>query len=190
MVVLLVILILVFGFLLWILVAPFNLTIDTINHDYGISVPGVFGLRIIPDEEQVIIARITVLVIPIRLGLVKTFKWARRRQKRKKEKKQHRIERDKLREPKKARKSAKAGRTSFRKMTPRKMLKMLRSFEVKVLYLNLDTGDGMWNGLLTPLFIAASRGNKKLNINYYDEFALRLVIRNRLIRVIYAWISK
>ena len=52
MVALLVILILIVGFLLWLVVAPFKLIIDTIEHDYRISIPGVFGLKIIPDEEQ------------------------------------------------------------------------------------------------------------------------------------------
>ena len=86
---------------------------------------------------------------------------------------------------KKERKSKKTGARWAR----RKFIPLWHSFKLKELKLNLDTDDYCKNAYLFPLFHFLSNGkNRQLGINFNGESELRLIIENRIIRMIKAMI--
>ena len=69
-----------------------------------------------------------------------------------------------------------------------RVVAMVKSFEVKECYLNIDTRDMSWNGILYPMFYGLSRRTgKELYINFVDKNELRLTVRNNIARIGYAY---
>ncbi|MFI5263114.1 MAG: hypothetical protein ACHQM6_01205 [Candidatus Kapaibacterium sp.] len=78
-------------------------------------------------------------------------------------------------------------RSTLKKM-PRKILSVLRSFQVQNLYLNIDTDDYATNALLYPIGVLLSRPNRQMSINFLGEVELRLQIQNNLQRMLRAYL--
>ncbi|PSR15334.1 MAG: hypothetical protein C7N36_00350 [Bacteroidetes bacterium] len=68
----------------------------------------------------------------------------------------------------------------------RKMRRILNSFEVKVLRVNLDTDDFIWNSLLFPLFFFLNNEKRKLTINYCGKEEIVCIVKNRPYRLLVA----
>jgi hypothetical protein len=93
-------------------------------------------------------------------------------------------------EPVKEAKERKRFVRKHRKVAFRKIIAVLRSCKVKTCLVNVDTGDMPTNGFLYPVFYWLSIwSGKSLRINFMDENVIRLDIRNRIGRMMWAYIK-
>lgn len=60
----------------------------------------------------------------------------------------------------------------------------LRTFTIKRLQMDMDTGDFVLNAKLTPILFGLSQGDARLQVNYQGQTNLWLEIENRLVRFI------
>ena len=68
-----------------------------------------------------------------------------------------------------------------------KMVKgILRSFKIRKFDLEIDTGDGVYNGLLIPLSFMKNNEQIRLHINFTGETQLTMIIENKTGRVAWA----
>jgi len=74
------------------------------------------------------------------------------------------------------------------KLTFSKMRRLVQSFTVRSLYINLDTDDFIVNGYLVPVFQALNGHNKSFKINYIGRNEIRLIVENKLYRLIKAYL--
>jgi len=81
--------------------------------------------------------------------------------------------------------------TKHKKISLKKILHkgnaIIRSFDVKYFYVNLDTDDYVMNAWLYPLATLLSNENRRLSINFLGEVELRLKIENSLQRMLRAY---
>ena len=91
--------------------------------------------------------------------------------------------------PKRAKETTakKAGRK--RKMQFGKVLRLLRTFKVERLSLDLDTGDYTLNAKLYPVFMLLDRHVGSFHINFQDHNRLVLDVRNRPYRILKSFIN-
>lgn len=153
--------------LAWLLLAPMRLVIDSHRQQYYVQWQGIGQAQVLPTTDD--------LIIQLRFFFwKKNFYPLHPSTKEKKQKKE-----------KKAKK--KKRRFNFRKYK-RKGLRLLRSFRVRTLKLNLDTDDYVHNSYLYPLFQLLSGHNRQLTINYNGETELQLIVENRLYRMLIAFL--
>lgn len=74
---------------------------------------------------------------------------------------------------------------SFSKVR-RKAKRILQSFRLEKFYLNIDTDNYYYNAQLYPLLFFAKGKKYQMTINYRGENELFLIIKNRLIRLLFA----
>jgi hypothetical protein len=66
---------------------------------------------------------------------------------------------------------------------------IVRSFKINHLYINIDTGNVKWNGILYPAFYGLSQYvNKTILINFTGKTELELEIKNNIARMAWAYI--
>lgn len=71
-----------------------------------------------------------------------------------------------------------------------KILAMLRSFQVPVCKVNVDTGNMALNGILFPLFWGLGYKTKKdITINFQGTVEIEMVLKNRVSRILWAYLS-
>ena len=154
--------------ILWLLLAPVIIYADSDENRYYIRMIGVFRLSPIFRGDDF---RLRV-EIPFYTFYIDPTKEDDKEKKVKKKKP------DKERPPKKPSK----------KMRPMRFLRflyaVLKTFELKKLRLNVDTGDFVTNSWLVPIFLFSSRPNVILTTNYTGDIDFKLDIQNRLIRLI------
>ncbi len=80
-------------------------------------------------------------------------------------------------------------RTKSRKIGVQTGLRVLRSFKIKRLYLDVDTGDPITNAKLFPLFAYINYKIGNFNINFEGKNQMTLYIQNRPIRIIKSFIN-
>lgn len=84
----------------------------------------------------------------------------------------------------------KVKKKSGRKISIHKIIRVIRTFEVRKLFVTLDTGNMQTNGILYPMVFALRTISKKnLSINFFGENKLVLQIRNNAARIIWAIIK-
>lgn len=71
----------------------------------------------------------------------------------------------------------------------KKVIKVIKSFKIKELFLNIDTGDVIYNAYLYPLFYFLGGHNRSLFVNYSGEVQFKVTIQNRLINMLIAFIK-
>jgi hypothetical protein len=69
----------------------------------------------------------------------------------------------------------------------RRMWNLLRSFQVKVFDVNIDTDDYVANAYLFPAFQLLSRGKRHLQVNFEGKVEMQIWIQNNGIRVLRAF---
>ena len=155
-------------FFCWLLFAPIFLYINTDEKKYRAGLKGILNLSFIPDKDQIFYIRINVAFY--------TFNFYPFKKKEKKPKTT-----SKVKKPKKKKK-----RTSFRTIWLIKKIawKIIKSFRLKKLYLNLDTDDVITNAYLIPVFATLHRNNINLNVNYSGDFAIIINIQNNIFRML------
>jgi hypothetical protein len=152
------ILIIVFLFLiLWILLCPVILFLDTDRNRYFISLPGVFKVILITSGE-IIRIRAWIFFIPF---TIHPFRMKRKRRGKKSDK------------PVKKRR-----RWRFTRGTG--LAGMLRAFRIRRLELNLDTDDFSLNAWLVPVFSVLNSRNIRMKVNFEGTSSMLLDLRFRL----------
>lgn len=153
----------------WLLLSPLEICINSNKNDYHLKWKGIGE------------ARIVILPMDLIFRLKIAF-W----------KKDWSVMAIKFQKDKTEKKKTKAKKKK-KKTNTRKMLKLgkrvLGSFTVEEMRVNMDTRNYILNGYLFPVFFHITRffkGNPSLTINYKGKTEVNLLIRNRLINMIYA----
>ena len=160
--VLLILLIILFGFIGWLLLSPIQLILDSNRQLYCVRWMGLgrIGMKVVPGDV-----------------VVRYDSWLFHHD-------FYPLKRDQKKKAEKKKKPKKKSRYSFGKVS-RKARKILRSFEIKSFLVNLDTDDYILNGYLFPLCHALGKG-KHLRINFQGEMEIHVVVENRLVRILKA----
>ena len=157
---LLFIVVLIIGYILF---APFIIEINTEKDLYGIRFHKLagFGFEILEDS---LILSMNIMGWKKKLDLSETKKQTKKQVHKKINKKQFQL--------------------SFKKIKS-----VLRSFKIKTCFINIDTGNMPLNGILYPLFLWLSRlTGKRVEINFWNENKVILVIENNLARIMLAYL--
>ncbi|KPL09192.1 MAG: hypothetical protein AMS26_23190 [Bacteroides sp. SM23_62] len=146
------------AFLLWILLGPIILFLNTDTNRYFLVLPGIFKATVVPSTELFHI-RGWIFFIPYKYD-----PFQRKKGKRKRETDQ---------------KGRKWGLVKLRGG-----LQMLadttHSFRIRKLHLDLDTDDFMLNAWLVPIFSFVNSDNIRMRVNFEGTSSLLLDLRTRL----------
>lgn len=151
-------LILLLIYLLWM---PIILKIDTDTSEYFIQFKGLAKASVIGDKQEVIRVKINVLFMSFDLYPL----------------------RNKFRKKKNVKETEKE-KKKWTVVNGQKALRILRSFKVKDLVLEMDTGDFVLNAKLYPVFFMLNRYNGSYAINFKNRNRLALQLENRPIHII------
>ena len=159
---LIVFILLVLGFLL----VPLELYINTIKNQYYVQLKGLARASLDGDEDELIQIRLKVFFRNF------YFYPLKKRETIKKTKKENRTFRKR------------GKKTSFRKI-----LKVLRSFKIKRLFVDIDTGDCLTNAKLYPVFSFLDYHKRSFSINFKGRNQMVLHLHNRPIYLIASFIN-
>jgi hypothetical protein len=145
--------------LLWILMGPVILSVNTERKRYQLMLPGVVQARVVYTEE-VLILKGWIFFIPFRINPFRI--------KGKKKEKKDRV--------------SKAKKKSSRKIGNIRSIKdAFRAFRIRKLHMNIDTDDFMMNAWLIPAFSAVNNGrNVQMQVNFEGNMFLDLDLRTRI----------
>lgn len=146
---------------LWLLLAPVQLIIDSTEHIYEVKWKSIGIARYLFEEEPVF--HLQILFWKKDFNLLEIAAKSKRQNK----KKQFA---NKKRQP----------------ISLKKMKQVFRSIKIEKLWLNLDTGDFILNSFLAPVFYFIDRNRKRIQINYQGENQLQLIITMRPAKVLWA----
>ncbi len=158
MVFLIILLIILFFGLSWILFSPIQITLNSQKKIYQIHWYGIARARLLLLSKDFLIR-------------VNVFFW----------------EKDfSLLRPKKEKKKATKKKRKFRsrKKTLKKIIRILKSFKIKIFKIDLDTGDYIQNSYLYPVFHFLKNKKRDLSINYRGDVNIHLKIENRLYKIL------
>ncbi len=154
--------------LLWILLGPVILTVDTSRNLYRFLLPGIVSANVTPKAGFFQI-RCWVLFIPFTIDPMKMGKRSKPKQEQVKKKKR-------------------SSRSSGWKLL-KKFRNVTRAIRLRRLELDVDTDDFPLNAWLVPAFTAAnSYRNIQLQVNFEGNFFLRLDVRTRLAAILWQMI--
>jgi len=145
-------------YLLWM---PVIVKIDTDTGEYFIQFKGLAKASILGDEQELIKIKLNVLFMNFDLFPLRK-KFSRKKQ---------------LKEPEKKKKK-------WTVVKGQKAFRILRSFKVKKLVLEMDTGDFVLNAKLYSVLFFMNRFNGSYAINFENRNRLALHLENRPIRII------
>ncbi len=153
-----------FSLLLWLLLAPITIEIDTNTHQYRVGWWGLASLSWHPLRDG----------FPVRYSIVGISR----------EKRAEEFFESKPSKPK----SKSKRRTSFRpnvRRVLRIVRRVLQSFRIKRCKLWLDTNDYCFNARLYPLIYALPGVHHHVTINFQGRTEVQFRAQNRLIRILY-----
>lgn len=150
---------------LYILFVPIDLIIDTSTDQYYVQLKGLAKIQLEGDKEEVL--RIKLITF-----FMKFYYYPLRNHSTSKKKKQREV-------VKKKRKG----------LSLKKGLRLLRSFKVKRLLVELDTGNFITNAKLYPVFAILNHHVGAFHINFEGRNRMALHIRNRPISIIKSFIN-
>jgi hypothetical protein len=154
-------------FLLWILLVPVILYLDTPDNRYFVSLPGIIKASIVPSGELFLIQG-RVFFFPFRFDPFKARK------------------KKKVRKEKKIKKKKKSKKRSFSLSLVRDLF---RKISVRKFSLDIDTDDFMLNARLIPLFSLVNSENIQLSANFEGKASLVLDMRTRIGSLLMAFIK-
>lgn len=161
------IIVLIVAFLLYLLFMPLDLVVNTDENQYYVRI-GVLGKAGIEKDED--------YLVRIRLRTLFTyfdFHPLKKRSSKKKEKE----------------KAVKNKRTNFKWSYVKTAGRLIRSFEVKRFFLDLDTGNCITNARLYPVFSLLQFQGISCGVNFNHRNTLVLHLQNRPIRIIKSFIN-
>lgn len=166
--VLTIILIVILAIVLYLLFVPLQLIIDTDNQLYAIKAKGLFMANVEWDDVEVI--KVNIHTIFYRFNV-----YPLRKSKKKKVKK---LKTKAVDKPKKS-------------VPFKTVFNVIRTFEIKRFYLNIDTGNCISNAKLYPVISCLNYYTRShIDVNFQGRNTLYLTIENRPIRIIKAIINK
>ncbi len=146
------------AFLLWILLGPVILFLNTHTKRYFLGLPGIFKVAVVPSEALFHI-RGWIFFIPYKYDPFQG----------KKEKgKEKPVRREWMRGLVKLRGSSQM------------LIDTTHAFRIRKLHLDLDTDDFMLNAWLVPVFSQVSSGHIRMRVNFEGTSSLILDVRTRL----------
>lgn len=151
--------------LLWILLAPVILYLDTPRQQYRLALPGILSVAVVPSDE-IFHLRIRAFLVPFKIH---PFRPRKKRSKKR--------DADSIQKEGKARKK-KGIRDLFSNMELGK--KMLGTIRIRKLYLDLDTDDFMLNTWLVPAFSMVNNEHIHLQANFEGRASLVMDARTSL----------
>lgn len=163
-----IILLLFIALILYILIIPVSLKIDTYENNHYFRMPGICGVRV-QKNNGVWKAWFSVLFLTFNIQSLKGFTTAKN--------KSHKAE-DKFKRKK---------RYSVKRL--KMFLKVLKTLRIKKLQCEIDTGDFPLNAQLIPIAYALSRKNIDLAVNFRGSNDLYLIVYTRIYRIIYQIIT-
>ncbi|MBT8272629.1 MAG: hypothetical protein KJO77_02410 [Bacteroidia bacterium] len=152
---------------IYLLIAPIHLYVDTQNNSYFIQQKGIVKASFETDKEEIFKLKMKVLffkffIYPLKKSAPKKFK-----------------KKDQLVPSKKQKQGF-----GFKKG-----LRLIKTFKVKTLLLNIDTGDCIKNAKLYPVFALLNYKYGGFNINFDGHNRLVLHMQNRPISIIKSFIN-
>ena len=155
----------------WLFSTPLDICVNSLNNDYHIKWKGIGEARIIVLPKDL-------------LFHYKIAFWE----------KDYSILQFKFNSKKKDKKKDKKKKKTKRNFKKKGILakRILSSFSIQKLHLNIDTKNYILNGYLFPIFYHLTRishGKPQLQINYKGKTEVDIHIRNRLINIFYAVIK-
>ena len=147
---------------LGLLFAPIQIYIDTDTVKYYVGIKGLAKASLEPDKKELIRVRLKVLFYERCFYPIK-----------------------KSSKPKLPEKKAKP----HRKIKFGKILRVIKSFEVRRFELDLDTGDYIANAKLYPVFMLLNHYVASFHINFENRNKLLIDIRNRPYRILKSFIN-
>ena len=149
---------LLLAFLLWLLLGPVILFLNTDTNRYHVALPGIFKVAVVPTPELFHI-RGWIFFVPFRYHPFKA------RKDKKKEKP--------VRPKKKKKRPKLSGNT-------RMIAGAIRSVRIRRLHLDIDTDDFILNAWLVPVFTYVNSENIRMTANFEGRASLLLDLRVRL----------
>lgn len=165
MVLLITFLVLFLLFFGWLLLTPITLKIDSLREQFMLRIWGLGKANLVITEEAFLI-RVTLA------WWSKNFQVFPSKKKKPEEKK-----------PAKTKRKKKKMKWSWRKM-----IRLLKTFKVKKLRLDLDTDNYILNAYLFPVFHFLRRPNQSVSINFMGRNECQLEVTNRVGKVLLALI--
>lgn len=164
-----IVLILLLGLILW---SPMLLCVDSTRQQYYFQWQGIGRVDILPLAETLLL-RLRIFWWKKDIDLLHPQTW-----------------KTKEKEDKKAKAKKKSGRKKSVsiKRIPRRLWRVLQSFQVQTFRLHLDTDSVVQNAYLYPVFFALRSPRRDLQIRYDGESLLVLRVRNRIIRMLRAFV--
>lgn len=162
MVFLIILLIILFFGLSWILFSPIQITLNSQKKIYQIHWYGIARARLLLLSKDFLI-RVNVFFWEKDFSLLRP----------KKEKKKTT-----------QKKTKKKRKFQSRKKTLKKIIRILKSFKIKIFKIDLDTGDYIQNSYLYPVFYFLKNKKIDLSINYRGDVNIHLKIENRLYKIL------
>jgi len=153
--------------LTYLLLVPIKGFINTQTNQYYLQIVGLAKASVESDEKQWIRMRLNVLFFRFTFYPIKTMV-----------SKKEMSSKDK---PKK--------KKTRRRMDYKTFIRIIKSFTVEKFYLNIDTGNCIYNASLYPLFAILNYRMGGFHINFLGNNQLHLVVKNRPIRIIRAFIN-
>lgn len=154
--------------LCWVLFAPLFLYVNTDEEKYSAGLKWFLNFNLIPDEDHLFCIRISVVFYSFNFFPLK--------------KKEKKTKADLKEKKSKKKKKRPALRTIL--LIKNIVWKIVKSFRLKKLYINMDTNDVMANAYLIPVFANLHRNNINLYVNYSGDFKVIINIENNIFRML------
>ncbi|MBD0849540.1 hypothetical protein [Maribacter arenosus] len=161
-----IILLVISAIIVYLLFVQLVLYIDTGTNEYYVRVKGLMKANIMPHKEELIQIRIRAFFMNFYFYPI-----------------------NKIGTPIKPSTTKKLGIKKKRQLGFRKGLRLLRSFEVKRFYVELDTGNCITNAKLYPLFALLNQKSGNFRINFEGKNQLILHLQNRPIHILKSFIN-
>lgn len=145
------------------LFVPIQIYVDTADATYFVSLQGLAKASLEPDNKEI-------LRIRLKVFFYEHFFYP-------------------LRKSTKPKKIEDKPAKKKRRMSGRTMLRLVRSFKVQKLRLDMDTGDYVVNAKLYPVFMLLDRHVGRFHINFQDRNRLVMDVRNTPYRLIKSFIN-
>ena len=153
--------------IIYLLFVPIIFCINTATHQYYLQIIGLAKASIESDEEQWIKIKMKVLFFKFSFYPLKIIG----------------SKKEKISKVKPNKKK------SHKRMSIKTFIKIIKSFNVEKFYLNIDTGNCIYNASLYPMFAFLNYKLGGFHINFHGNNQLKLVVKNRPIRIIKAFIN-
>ena len=156
----------IFLIFIYLLFAPIIVHVNTIDNSYYFQYSGLMKASVIADKDELIKIKLSVFFM--------SFDFYPLRKKKK---------------SKELKETTASARKKSRRMSFRTGFSLLKSFKVRRLFINIDTGDCIKNAKIYPVFALLNYRYGGFNVNFENKNQLILELVNRPIAIIKSFIN-